>query len=1198
MKNNIKIAKNYKPSTNIIYDIGNKNLVESYIPTESSLDLLEFLIEPVLYKNSSSYRSHFLTGAYGKGKSFVVLLVLKLLQDSIEEDDKAILVEKIRKRRPLLASKIENIGIKNNSRLLPVIIKGGFSSLSLALSNALSESLKKEEISDIIFNSNFNKALFYIETWKTNYIEAYNKFNLLLEKEGYNEKTFIIALSNSNEESIIIFKKIYPIITNGIEFEIISEFQIIDDYKKISKEVKRYGYSGIFIVYDEFSKFLESKNNKMSEGDIKLLQDLAEISNSSSLSNQIHLSLISHKVPTSYFSDSKLINEWEAISGRFDIKDVYGTNNQNYEIIESMLKSNINYVKKINEAEKNNVSYEFLKKQVVANNLYSEISFNKVFETCFPIHPVALYILPRISEIVAQNERTLFSFIVSPSSNSLATFIINNKNNERLYIDYIYDYFEPIFRNAPKKSLMFKTYLMVDSVKNNMHLNSLSKKLVKAIALLIILDDEKIPANFDSLLINYSLSKYSKLEIEKANTELQNFGVVREADGSNRYIPFAIDPQIQSQINRNVTLYKKNKTIQTELVKQRFLLYYLPKSYNDKKSLTRYFKAEIITEMDSLDDIKRKYQLQKKRSNGITFIILDNNKEKIKTIINQTAQYKLCFCLVPKVSFDVEKLEKTLFEYALIKDKLLAKNENIADKASVLRFIMNDNFISINKQLSILKYPHSKNVDCYVNGKQYKYNDSKELSLLCSNLYERYLPNTVIFNREDINLEKPSKISIKARNIIVDSLLIKNIKSFSSDRKTSQNYSIFNALKYYSNIIRLNESTHELEYDLSSAKNNFDIPLKYLREKLIDSSKKELPLSLIISKLIDVDGEIGLKKGLVPFFLAIAFSEFGKRITVKKNGKETRINSLLFNSIISNPIDYYVQLNHWGSKEENYLNQLCKIYSVDKYSLNIYDYLLMEMKNSFQLLPLQTRVIKGYFDTDGNIINYSKSIDRFFNSINKSVDNPYSSIMKELPSKIDKNFVLGKELANKIHNNFKYINSLYMDSISNIKIYIMKKLNITSINNNWLINMHSWVDSLTEKEISNLSDSSLSIVKLISETNNEELLFKKLTYLLIGLRFSDWSNDSIKLLNQALEKINKELVLSNTKSNDEINNEIAVINYINDNGEKIEKTIGISHGNSFSRMLSDEILSIIEESNDALSTEEINKILLDIIIKN
>ncbi len=1197
MKNNIKITNNFKPSTNIIYDIGNKSLIESFIPTETSLDLIEFMIEPVLFKNGSSYRAHLLTGAYGKGKSYTVLLVINLLQNLIDIKDKDKLISKIYKRRPLLAKKIEDLGIENKNKLLPVMIKGGFSSLALALSNALSESLQKAEIRGIVLNSNFTNAIDCINKWETNYKDAYNRFSKYLKNDGYTVKSLRVGLDNHDEKTISLFKKIYPLITNGIEFNVVSEFQVIDDYKTASKELKKYGYSGLFIVYDEFSKFLESKHNNMSEGDIKILQDIAEISNSSTLSTQIHLSLISHKIPTSYFSDSKLINEWEAISGRFDVKDIYGSNNQNYEIIESMLDLNFCYVEKINALEKKNSSYQYLKTQLTKKNIFEEKVFDRIFRNCYPLHPISLYILPRLSEIIAQNERTLFSFIVSSAPNSLASFILNNINGERLYLDYLYDYFEPIFRNAPQKSNLFKVFLMVNSVQNNSNLSELSKRIIKGIALLIILDDEKIPPTFDSILLSYSIGEFSRLEIERANEELRKFGVVRSSEGNNHYIPFAIDPLIQSQLNRNITIYKKNNSLQSQLVLQRFLIYFLPIRYNDKNSITRYFKAEIITDENSLEYIKNKYVSEKKRSNGIVFILLNQDKNKLNAIIQMTSEYKLCFCLVPKTAYDIKKLESTIFEYSVIKEKLLSKNNSI-DRDVVLRFIMNDDYISIRNQLSIFINPNSFNLDCYLKGKKFNYTNQKDISALCSKLYEQYLPNPVLLNREDINLEKPSKITIKASNNIVDSLLKKNIKSFATERKTSQTYSIFNSLRYYSNIINLDENTLELSYDISKAKNNFEIPLKFIREKLIESSKKEIAMSEIISNLLDVEGGIGIKKGIIPFFLAIAFSEFDNRLVISKNNKEAIIKSTLFSSVVSNPSNYFVKLNDWGENEECYINELCSIYEIDNFSLNIYNQILTKMKNNYQLLPLQTRIMKGYFDENGEVKLYSKKIDKLFNVINKSIDSPYSCIMEKIPSKIDRNYTLGIDLAKEIEKCYLEVESNYKKSVSNIKIYILNKLNINNASNNWLINMHSWVDSLTDKELMNLSNSSINIINLISEINDETLLFNKLTYSLLGLRFSDWSQNSISLLDNSLDRINKEIDNSRKEISEVINNEIAIIHYTDKYGKTIEKKIGLSNKNSYSRMFSDELLSIIEETGDALTKEDINKILLDIIINN
>ena len=63
--------------------------------------------------------------------------------------------------------------------------------------------------------------------------------------------------------------------------------------------MKERGYSGIYVVYDEFSKFLEANISEASVSDTKMLQDFAEKCNRSA-ENQLHLMLISHKEIANY----------------------------------------------------------------------------------------------------------------------------------------------------------------------------------------------------------------------------------------------------------------------------------------------------------------------------------------------------------------------------------------------------------------------------------------------------------------------------------------------------------------------------------------------------------------------------------------------------------------------------------------------------------------------------------------------------------------------------------------------------------------------------------------------------------------------------------------------------------------------------------------------------------------------------------
>ncbi|WP_415306355.1 hypothetical protein, partial [Clostridium perfringens] len=80
----------------------------------------------------------------------------------------------------------------------------------------------------------------------------------------------------------------------------------------------------IFMVFDEFSKFIEASTDRNNAKDMKVLQDIAELCNRTK-ENQIHLACITHKSINEYISKipSNKIDMWRAIEGRF--KEIYFT---------------------------------------------------------------------------------------------------------------------------------------------------------------------------------------------------------------------------------------------------------------------------------------------------------------------------------------------------------------------------------------------------------------------------------------------------------------------------------------------------------------------------------------------------------------------------------------------------------------------------------------------------------------------------------------------------------------------------------------------------------------------------------------------------------------------------------------------------------------------------------------------------------
>ena len=74
MSNMISIASGFQYSVNIGYDLNNDNKIKNFIPTASAIKLLEDIL--LSTASTSTERARILIGAYGKGKSHIMLMIL------------------------------------------------------------------------------------------------------------------------------------------------------------------------------------------------------------------------------------------------------------------------------------------------------------------------------------------------------------------------------------------------------------------------------------------------------------------------------------------------------------------------------------------------------------------------------------------------------------------------------------------------------------------------------------------------------------------------------------------------------------------------------------------------------------------------------------------------------------------------------------------------------------------------------------------------------------------------------------------------------------------------------------------------------------------------------------------------------------------------------------------------------------------
>lgn len=443
MADMISVATGFQSSVNIAYDINDEAKLKNYIPTKSALKLLEDIL--LSTGKESTDRARILIGAYGKGKSHIVLMILSILmKKDITLFEKLIPV--IEKEKPELYQLIKNY-YAGKGKILPVVISGSSNSLAQAFLLALQRTLAENELNDIMPETNYQAAVNTIQRWKGDFPDTYEQFKGLLTDDV---EEFVGRLTDFDPSAYEEFEKLYPSLTAGSSFNPFIGFDVADLYEEVVKALKPKGYSGIYAIYDEFSKYLENHIADATKSDTKMLQDFAEKCGRSA-DNQLHLMLISHKEITSYIdrASKAMVDGWRGVSERF--RHVYLNNNftQTYEIIAAAIeKDQEQWSAFVGEHD---TEFQGMKYLYSGHPLFSdtyEEGIDRVIYDCYPLHPVSTFILPRLSERVAQNERTLFTFISATGESTLSAFLKKNADNafELATPDLIYDYFEPLLK--------------------------------------------------------------------------------------------------------------------------------------------------------------------------------------------------------------------------------------------------------------------------------------------------------------------------------------------------------------------------------------------------------------------------------------------------------------------------------------------------------------------------------------------------------------------------------------------------------------------------------------------------------------------------------------------------------------------------------------------------------------------------------
>lgn len=943
MKNIVRVDTRFQKSVNLALDLGDMDRVNHYIPTRSSVAILKQYLENV--KREQGEHATILIGPYGKGKSHLLLVLLALLCSKEKEQTEA-LRKKILAADASMGEVFEGIPAQNGS-FLPVIISSFQGDLNQSFIFALQEALKREGITDLTPESEYTEALKVIRVWDEEYPAACGQFTGLLEEKGYSKEAFCGKLGEQEEEALSYFKEIYPLVTSGSVFMPMIQKDALRVYEEVNRALcSQYSYGGIYVIFDEFSKYIEGHEVENFSKDMKILQDMCELADSKK-EQQLYLTFVAHKSIHEYVKgiDSEVIQAFRGVEGRLkEIQFVVSSQN-NFELIENAIKKEPGFfteeIKR--EGEK---SYELS----CFSSLFEKEDFERiVVKGCYPLTPVCAYALLHISEKIGQNERTVFTFIAGNEPGSLRRVIEKRNPRELVGIDCVYDYFKNLFRETVDQPHIHNEWLKADYALTRAETEE-EKKVIKAMAVIrMIRRPEELAVRKKAICYSLGMSGEA---YDRAMKSLMEKEVVffRSSLGTNAFknnIGIDIEAAIEKEMNR----LKKNLNVCGMLNEISELTYALPKQYNQNRAMTRYFRYEFISFEDYMSIHSSRVFFEHRFSDGYILALVSADrmdKEEILRHLQQLNDERM-IVLLPKEEF---LSERALLRLAAIRS--LAGNESFIEENKALRQELDlyeeDIRYEVNEKLKKDFMP--ENGGCHIlhtKREEPKIHTGMEFTRYLSEICEDYYSLAPRINHELLNIQNVQGQYLRARNMVVKAILR------GEDLEPYGRGSSPEAMVYRAAFVRTGLAGEEFPLDGGCRK-----IMEEIEDFFVEGNGKKASFSILYERL--QGKHYGVRKGIMPLFLAWKFCLLEGMPVIYLGNKELDITVEVLNNINQFPESYELYIEEQEMTKEFYLREMEDIFCKEcrRNGSNRFSLIIEEMQKWYRSLPQYSRVSEDY----------------------------------------------------------------------------------------------------------------------------------------------------------------------------------------------------------------------------------------------
>ena len=677
------------------------------------------------------------------------------------------------------------------------------------------------------------------------------------------------------------------------------------------------------IVWDEFGRHLEELVLRGRAGDLSDVQMLAEFCARTrraptTFALLLHQGLIRYAANTSV----TVQREWKKIEGRFETVQFVDDSKELYQLVSRIVRDLRSSGAPARNALRRGVR---ICREVGLFGDFSEQEAERMLSDSYPLEPVTLYLLPRVSARVAQNERTLFTYLHALEA------------AEPVSPDSLYDYFADAMRADTLPGGSYQTWLETESALRKAR-DGFDEKTLKCACLLglgLVGERSRVSRRLlECAVSGYRADKAARGTVQRL-VDAKLLLYRRNAD--NVSIWHGTDLDLRGRLDQ------EKERIGTRFDHVSFLMSEAPPApwkpidYNveygvERSFETRYVSAGAVVAADSI----AKALPSVAAADGMLYVVVSDSHDEAQDVRRRLADEVLAPSVVVAVPRHVGRVAEVALDvralHVLRQDTSLLAEDPLVE--AELAQMTDDAQGYLSRQLGRMSQPFAEGPEYLWDRRFHEIASAKDLRLFLSKIMRKVYPRTPRIRNEMIVRRRPRPAIVNARKKLILGVLDRSGTESLGLEGYRPDMSMFRTVLLQTGLYRRDDerpSDEDSLWGYAAPEELEDAGLRevwsHLRDYLTVPAEHPKPLASLFSRLSAPP--YGIRAGVVPILFAAALRAFPGPISITRIGGDyvSDLKPSTIEAMAANLAEYQVLVPELRSDQKVLLERVAELFS-------------------------------------------------------------------------------------------------------------------------------------------------------------------------------------------------------------------------------------------------------------------------------